>query len=264
MVAPRAAPGTDPVVTVHRFLTSGRPDVMGHRGASEAAPPGNHLAAFRAAVDAGCDHLETDVQLSSDGEVVIFHDPRLDDVTTGSGEIADHTWAELAELRYVVDGRTTEHGLVRLADALDQLPDAYFNIDVKRDAAVEPTVEILRSRGARDRVCVAAFGWRRLRRLRRLLGAGWCTACSRPEIVVLRALSRLRAPLPRFGDAVQVPEQQRGITVVDRRFVEACHARDVQVHVWTVNEREQAERLAALGVDAIISDRPGDLFDWRG
>lgn len=250
-------------MTPHPFLTTGRPDVMGHRGASSAEPPGNHLAAFRAALDAGCDHLETDVQVSRDGEVVIFHDPRLDEVTTGVGEIADHDWAHLAGLRYVADGRPTDRRLLRLDDALELLPGAQLNIDVKRDAAVAPTVEILRRRGARHRVCVAAFGWRRLRRLRRLLGDGWCTACSKAEIVVLRALSWMRMPVPRFGDAVQVPERQGGVTVVDRRFVAACHARGVQVHVWTVNERDQAERLAALGVDAIISDRPAELLDWR-
>lgn len=247
----------------HPFLTAGRPDVLGHRGASATQPPGNHVAAFRAALDAGCDHIETDVQASRDGEVVIFHDPHLDDVTTGTGEIADHDWSELASLRYVADGQPTEHGLVRLDDALDRFPDAFFNIDVKRDAAVEPTVEILRRVGAQERVCVAAFGWRRLRRLRRRLGAGWCTACSKPEIVILRALSWLRLPLPRLGDVVQAPERHSGVTVVDRRFVEACHRRDVRVHVWTVNDREQAARLAGLGLDAIISDRPGELLDWR-
>jgi glycerophosphoryl diester phosphodiesterase len=214
-------------------------------------------------VSVGCDHIETDVQLSRDGEVVIFHDERLDESTTGTGRIADHDWDTLRDLRYVDEDGPTEHGPTLLADALDEFPEAFFNIDVKTDDAIEPTIDVLRTRRAADRVCVAAFGWRRLRTLRNTLGEGWCTACSQVEIVVLRLLSLMRLPLPRFGDAVQVPERKGRLRVVDRAFVAACHRSDVEVHVWTVNEREQADRLDGLGVDTIITDHPDLFLDWR-
>lgn len=250
-------------MTLHPFLTRGRPDLLAHRGASADRPPGNSLAAFQRALDVGCDHIETDVQLSADGEVVVFHDPTLDDATTGTGRVGDHPWSRLAELRYRVGGRTTDDGLVRLDDVLAAFPDASFNIDVKRDAAVEPVVRILRAADAAERVCVAAFGWRRLRRLRRALGDGWCSACSRPEIAVTRLLSWLRLPTPRWGDVIQVPERKRRVRIVDERFVDTCHRAGMQVHVWTVDRLDTARRLRGLGIDAVITDDPAELAAWR-
>jgi glycerophosphoryl diester phosphodiesterase len=247
-------------VTAHPFLSEGRADVLAHRGASDARPPGNTLAAFRAALAMGCDHLETDVQCTSDGEIVVFHDDRLDDLTTGTGTIAEHTWEELASLRYVVDGRSTDDGLVRLDTVVTSFPDARLNIDAKTDDVVEPLIALLRRHDMRHRVCVASFGWRRLRRLRRALGKGWCTALSQPEIVVTRVAAWLRLPVPRTGDVAQLPRRFRAggvsVTVIDRRLVEACHRAGIAVHCWTVDDPDAVSELFELGVDAVITDRP--------
>lgn len=208
----------------------------------------------------GCDHLETDVQCTSDGEVVIFHNDRLDDLTTGSGTIAEHAWDHLAALRYVVDGRVTDDGLARLDTVVSSFPDARFNIDAKTDDVVEPLIALLRRHDLRERVCVAAFGWRRLRRLRRILGGGWCTAMSKPEIIGTRLAAWLRLPVPRTGDVAQLPRQVSGVgvtvTIIDRRLVEACHRAGIAVHCWTVNDPDAVSALLDLGVDAVITDRP--------
>ena len=241
----------------HPFLTTGRHEVLAHRGASATKPPGNTWAAFDEAVEVLVDHIETDVQATADGRIVLFHDARLDDVTTGTGEIGDFTWSLLRSLRYTVDGEPTDQGLILLDDVLDRYPGTFFNIDVKKDAAVDETIRILRRHEARDRVCVAAFDWRRLRRLRDELGDGWCSAFSRAEIVAARGCAWARIPIPRFGDVVQVPREQKSVTVVDEQFVEACHDRDIAVHVWTVNDPDEMERLRELGVDALITDVPG-------
>lgn len=242
---------------LHPYLTRGRTDVLAHRGASASHPPGNHLVAFAAALEAGVDHLETDVQASADGRIVVFHDERLDDVTDGTGSVADHLWQTLGTMHYLDDGRPTAHGLVLLDDLLAAFPDAFFNIDVKTDDAVDGTVELLRRHRARERVCVAAFGWRRLRRLRRLLGPGWCSAMSQPEIAIARTAAWLRLPVPRSGNAIQLPRHTSGITLVDRAFVERCHARGIVVHVWTVDDPDEMRQLRSIGVDAVITDRPG-------
>jgi len=240
----------------HPYLAEGRTDVLAHRGASAAAPPGNHLGAFTAALESGVDHLETDVQASADGRIVVFHDERLDDVTTGSGRIADHSWSELESLCYVVDGRPTDRRLVLLDDVLTAFPNAFLNIDVKTDQAVDGTVELLLRHDARHRVCVAAFGWRRLRRLRRALGPDWCSAMSQPEIVVVRLATWLRLPVPRVADVVQLPRSKSGVVLVDRAMVERCHRSGIAVHVWTVNDAAEMQELRSFGVDAVITDRP--------
>lgn len=251
----------------HPYLVEGSAHVLAHRGASGLCPPGNSEAAFRAALAAGVDHLETDAQLSADGEVVLFHDDRLDESTTGRGRVAEHTWAELAALRYRNGEVVTEQGPIRLAEALDRFPSARWNIDVKVDAAVEPVVALLREAGCERRVCVASFSWRRVRRLRKLLGSPWCSALSGVELAVVRVLSWLPLPLPVpvGGDVAQAPRRHSsGLPVVDQRFVRTCRRAGLAVHVWTIDEPAEARRLLDLGVDGVISDRPGLLVRALG
>jgi glycerophosphoryl diester phosphodiesterase len=61
--------------------------------------------------------------------------------------------------------------------------------------------------------------------------------------------------------ALQVPETYGDLTVVDRRFIEAAHARNMSVHVWTVNEEDDMRRLIDLGVDGIMTDNPQRLIE---
>ncbi len=245
----------------HPYLSSGRSDVLAHRGASGERPPGNTWAAFERAVELGVDHIETDVQLSADGVIVVYHDDRLDDTTTGRGTIAEHGWDHLRSLRYRTDGHTTDQGLVRLDELLERWPDVAFNIDVKADAATDPVVRLLQRLDARERVCVASFGWRRIRRLRSSLGDGWCTAAARGEILVARLASWTRMPVPLRCDVVQLPPHAKGVTLVDRHVVDWCHRQGIDVHVWTVDDPDVAHRLRSLGVDALITDHPERFID---
>ncbi len=245
----------------HPYLSSGRADVLAHRGASGERPPGNTWSAFERAVEIGVDHIETDVQISADGVIVVYHDDRLDATTTGHGTIGEHGWGELSSLRYCADGRPTDQGLVRLDELLVRWPQVAFNIDVKVDDAVVPVVRLLQRIDARDRVCVASFGWRRIRRLRSLLGDGWCTAAARGEIAAARFASWTRLPVVLGCDVVQAPRRARGVTVIDRRFVDWCHRTGVAVHVWTVDDPDAAQHLRDLGVDALITDHPERFID---
>ena len=61
--------------------------------------------------------------------------------------------------------------------------------------------------------------------------------------------------------ALQVPEKYGAIQVVNRRFVEAAHKRNLRVHVWIVNDIDSMKRLLKLGVDGIITDYTQQLSD---
>jgi glycerophosphoryl diester phosphodiesterase len=67
--------------------------------------------------------------------------------------------------------------------------------------------------------------------------------------------SRVGRGLSGPGSALQLPLQRGGVRVVDRRLVDAAHARGLQVHVWTINEPNQMQELIEIGVDGIVTDR---------
>jgi glycerophosphoryl diester phosphodiesterase len=117
-------------------------------------------------------------------------------------------------------------------------------------------VALLERTNTMDRVCVAAFSDRRLTRVRRLSGGRVCTALGPGGITRMR-LASYGARTGRFaGGCVQVPTHIGKRILVDQRFVDTAHRRRLPVHVWTIDERAQMERLLDLGVDGIMTDRP--------
>jgi glycerophosphoryl diester phosphodiesterase len=62
-----------------------------------------------------------------------------------------------------------------------------------------------------------------------------------------------------YFDCLQVPVKQNGITLVDKRFVNNAHEQNLQVHVWTIDDPTEMNRLIDLGVDGIMTDKPALL-----
>jgi glycerophosphoryl diester phosphodiesterase len=255
-----------------RSLRDDWPANFAHRGASAWAPE-NTLEAFRIAVEAGAGGLELDVHMTLDGEVVVIHDPTVDRTTEGSGAVAETTLGDLRRLdaghRFSPDGGSTHpyRGLglrvPTLAEVFEEFPDAHLNIEMKEaQPGIEGTVlRTVRDAGAAGRTLVVSNRHGVVERFRRLSGGGISTGASRREITTFYLLCRSRLEgLCRPGyDALQVPVEHRGTTVITRRFVEAAHRRGVRVDAWTINDPGEMRRLLHLGVDTIMTDRPGEL-----
>lgn len=234
----------------------GRPGplALAHRGFS---PEGleNTAAAFRAAVELGFTHLETDVRTSADGVVFHFHDSTLDRVTEATGRVSEFTAEELSKVR--VGGREP---LPRLEDILKELPEARLNIDVKDWHSVRPTAAVIDNLAVHSRVLVTSFSDRRRRAVLKLLGRRTASSAG----ISCTALFVLLGPvLPATWlrrllhdvDAFQVPARYKVLPVVTPAFVRRAHRLGAQVHVWTVNDVAEMHRLLDLGVDGIVSDR---------
>lgn len=247
---------------------------LAHRGASGIAPE-NTMEAFRLGVEAGAGGLELDVHLTSDGHVVVIHDPTADRTTDGEGAVARMTLAELRGLdagyNFGPHGENTRSyrgGGLRvptLEEVLREFPDAAVNIDMKADLpGIEAAVlGVLRKAGAEGRALVVSSRHRAVRRFRRISGGSVYTGASRWETGVFYLFSSLRLErlLAPAYDALQVPPRHRGIPLVTRRFVEAAHARGVRIDAWTINGADEMRRLLDLGVDAIMTDLPATLAD---
>lgn len=225
---------------------------LAHRGGfSPDAPPEveNSLRGFAAAVALGFGYLETDVHTTADGVLVAFHDDRLDRVTDAAGAIADLPWSEVARAR--IGG---SEPIPRFVDLLDALPGARFNVDLKHPSAVEPLADLLGRRDG-ERVCVSSFTTASVRRFRTLTGGRIATGASPLEVAGF-AVPGLRRVWPLAGQAFQMPthEPRTGVPLLTPAFLAAAHARGARVHVWTINDRPEMERLLDLGVDGIVSD----------
>lgn len=249
----RALPSSRADAAGAGFFTPPLPRIFAHRGLACGVPE-NTLPAFIHALAAGATHLETDVQVSSDGVAVLSHDADLKRVAGRDVRIDQLT---MAELRGVDLGDGT--GFVSLEEALDVLPDALFNIDVKVPGAAAALVKAVMNKRATDRVLVTSFSaGNRLAAVADLIGVA--TSGSVPQVLLGALGGRFGIrPLVRAAtrdiDALQLPERYRNVRLVTRRSVAALHRAGIEVHVWTVNQPDVMRRLLELGVDGIITDR---------
>jgi glycerophosphoryl diester phosphodiesterase len=235
------------------FLDHPRPLAFAHRGGALEVEE-NTPAAFAHAASLGFRHVETDVQASSDGVVVVFHDADMARMTGEQARVCDCSFADLAKIR-------TRRGepIMRLEDALTSFPDLRFNIEPKSDEVVRPLAEAIRRCGAIDRVCVGCFDVRRTLLLRELLGERLCWSPGYRGVLGAW-LAGWGLPVSVGGfPALQIPPAWRGIPIATPRFVAAAHERGIQVHVWTIDDEAEMERLLEIGVDGLMSDRPARL-----
>lgn len=263
---------TDPAA-LPTHLVKHRPLNIAHAGAQGHAPE-NTLPAFETAVELGADVLEMDLQLSADDEVMVIHDGTVDRTTDGTGRVRDLTTAQLQQLdaghAWTDDaGETPFRGegvrIPTLAAVFEAFPDQFMALELKTDsgtAIVREAAEVIAAHARGDDVLVASEDQAYLERFREA-APGVATSMAEDEIRTFYSLHL--AGLHRWwrppGVAFQVPEHHEGRHVVDDRFVSATGDLGLQVHVWTVNEREDMRRLLELGVDGIITDYPDRLAE---
>jgi glycerophosphoryl diester phosphodiesterase len=260
-----------PFPSRHPFLgPPGSIAAFAHRGGSSERPE-NSLEAFKHAYSLGYRYLETDVQLTKDGVLVVAHDPVMDQVSNLHGAIGEMTYAEVREADigywFSTDGHKTfpwrKKGLhvLRLDELLSQFPDCKFNIDAKDDATVEPLVDLLRQMHAFDRVCVATFSDQRLARLRSFGGEGLCTSMGQISTWIFAGLAsaapRLNLLFPTTANCIQIKAGEGPVfSRACKNLVSGAHRMGLDVHVWVVDERENMNGLLELGVDGLMTDTP--------
>jgi glycerophosphoryl diester phosphodiesterase len=227
--------------------TRGRPRVWAHRGDSAHAPE-NTMLAFDRARAAGCDGIELDVRFDGEHNVVVFHDNQLERLTGRPGRMEQLSAAERARLR--VGGESVP----LLAEVLAAF-DLEFDVEIKslrvgREAAlVEATARVIRDSGRADQVLVSSFDPIALYQLHRHL----------PE-VALAYLFHDEQPLPLrrgwvgrwVGSSLLHPQN----TLCTEAQVRAWHTAGLPINAWTVDDREELERLARLGVDGVFANDP--------
>jgi len=244
--------------TLLEAFNSGETLVFGHRGAMAGAPM-NTLAAFELARAEGADGIELDVQLSRDGQLVVIHDATVDATTDGSGTVADLTWAEMKRLdagSWFADAFVGET-IPTLDEVFDAVGNAmYINIEIKSsreslDRLEKRLADCIRRHDMRERVIVSCFDPLVLVRVRGMMPKvlmGFLYVPGMPEAHFL--------PLKNLLHEARHPWHD----MVDEEYMDWARAQSYYVNVWTVNDRQRALALRDLGVNAIITDKPGEII----
>ena len=227
-----------------------RPLIIGHRGASAEAPE-NTLAAFALAQEQGADGIELDVQLSADGWPVVIHDNTLARTTNGQGKVQQFTLAQLQAL---------DAGEGQSIPTLDEFfetfgPGFLYNVELKtaalRNTGLAAAVaDRIQAHHVENQTVVSSFNPLAVRRARRhLTQSTWVAHLSYTTILKYKyLLSASQAVHPHYR-------------LVDADYMAWAQKMGWRVHVWTVDEPVEAQRLVDLGVHAISTRQPQLIRD---
>jgi glycerophosphoryl diester phosphodiesterase len=227
--------------------TRGRPRVWAHRGDSAHAPE-NTMLAFDRARAAGADGIELDVRFDGDHNVVVFHDSPLERLTGLPGTMEQLSAAERARLR--VGGEPVP----LLAEVLATF-DLEVDVEIKSlkvgrmGALVAATADVIRDSGRADQIVVSSFDPIALLQLH-----------TRMPDLALAYLFHDEQPLPLrrgwvgkwIGASLLHPQH----TLCTAASVGAWRRAGLPLNVWTVDDRAELQRLAALGVDGVFANDP--------
>jgi len=263
------------LATDYPFFRSKKPRIIGHRGAAGEVPE-NTFPSFQKALEGGAEFIELDVRSSKEGDVLVIHDARLDTTTNGRGAVRKRNLAKIKELdagywfssdegrSYPYRGRKIE--IPTLEEYLSALPKAKTIIDIKqsRPTIVKQVIDIVCRLGKEQNVLLATEKDKIMRDIRK--------AIERSDLKVATGFSYGEAAAFFYwlaggrrgdfvppGQALQIPYEYKGMTLVTEETVTAAHELGIEMFVWTVNDVEEMARLLDLGVDGIMTDYPSRL-----
>ncbi|EIP96697.1 glycerophosphoryl diester phosphodiesterase [Opitutaceae bacterium TAV1] len=230
--------------------------VFAHRGASHDAPE-NTLAAYAVGWEQQADGLELDIHLTADGQIVVMHDADTKRTTSVAGKISAQTFEELRKLDVGAwKGATwTGQRIPTLDEALASVPAGkQVIIEIKCDSEIIPALKdfIEKSGKPADELLIHCFTFETICAARQAIPhvrACWLVNPDR-DTDLLPLLEKARAA---GLDALNPDVNSR----IDEALVTRAHANNMGIFVWTVNDPDAARRLKSLGVDGILTDRPG-------
>jgi len=237
--------------------------LIAHRGFAHTYPD-NTLAAMRGAARDGADMIEIDVQLCADGEVCVFHDPRLDETTDREGVVTETSCDTVLGAEVLQSGET-----IPTLDALMEVipPAVGVNVELK-------TAGRLGDAGHEDGSNERAARWTPLveRTLDVLAGHDnpvLLSSFHTPALAAVRGIDPTVPLAPLFADATEraftaarhydCVAIHPSLRCTDRALVARAHSVGMAVNPYTVARPAQTARLRWLGVDGVIADSAGVL-----
>ncbi|TVQ02531.1 MAG: hypothetical protein EA359_11475 [Balneolaceae bacterium] len=236
--------------------------VIAHRGASFDAPE-NTMAAFHLAHRLQADMIELDVQLSSDGIPVVFHDSKLDKKTNGTGRISNYSLEELKMLdagSWFSDAFAGER-IPRLAEVLNWAKDKILvNIEIKpeavsddaKDGIEKKTTVLVKDFGMENEVIISGFDYRTIRRVKEFMPA------VHTGLLYHREVSK-------GSDYDKLVQQNKADFFhcswreIGERQAKLLNNANVPFLIYTLNSTKLMKKMIRIGASGIFTDKPGLL-----
>jgi glycerophosphoryl diester phosphodiesterase len=253
------------------------PLIIGHRGASAAAPE-NTLAAFRKAIEAGADGIEFDVRLSRDGVPVIIHDETLRRTASRSERVGDLTaeemqnanvgsWFSIARGLSTDDYRDEEIPTLRQLLEMFSTNNALLYLELKCANSEIPQIvaatnDLLESYSIGERTIVECFDLTAIEEMKRHSPAIRTAALFEPSLANPSALLSGKTLVARAlaAGANEIALHHR---LANKRTIEAARAAGLKIVVWTVDDPRWLTRSRELGVDCLITNDPSLMVRRR-
>ena len=219
-----------------------------HRGASSYAPE-NTMSAFRLGLEMGANGIETDVQRTKDGVLVLFHDDTLTRVTGQPGSVKDYTYAQLQEFSVTVHGQSDR--IPTLKEFLQAFGDLEltFAIELKQPFTEADTVAMLNKYGMKDKTVITSF------QLECLMRARACAPDYRMGYLTMD-INPLTLPVM---DTIGIQELCPEAPTVTPALVEDLHSKGYSVRAWGVSNEDLMKAVYDAGADGMTVNFPDKL-----
>ena len=246
-------------------LNAASPHLVAHRGASHDAPE-NTVPAVMLAWKKEADATEVDIHMTRDHRIVVIHDSSTERTTGSDFKVAETDYQQLVPLdagKWKGDAYDGTR-IPLLSEVLSKVPEGKrIFVEIKCPSAVLPFLQkVVADSGLLSHQTVfIAFDWETIREAKARFPESdcfWLSDFKKDKI------SGKWKPSPSFVIERALNAGVDGVDVfhggpVDKGFVDSAHRKGLEVHVYTVNDREDALRMLDAGVDGITTDRPAYL-----
>lgn len=222
---------------------------IGHRGAMGHEPE-NTLASIHKAIELGAYYMEIDVYYV-DGQLVVFHDDRLERSTDGTGYLCEQSFDYL---------RTLDAGKGQRIPTLEEVcttirSKASLNIELKGPGTAAPVAKLLSELIDKgwdiNKFLVSSFHQRELLEIKRLT----------PEIKLGALIRGIPVDYAKFAEDLGAFSVHPSLEFVDQRFVDDAHNRGMKVYVYAVDHPDDITRMHEIGVDGVFTGFPERVLE---
>jgi len=223
-----------------------------HRGASEYAPE-NTLSSFYLGLIQGANGIETDVQRTKDGVLVLFHDDTIDRVTDGKGSLSGYTLEEIKTLKVYGNSTTWFYDrIVTLREFLEKFAayDIKFAIELKGAGVEEDTLSIVKEFGAFEKTTFTSFDFNYIKKIKEIdknARIGWLTENPGEKEIeeILNISGEEMAPKAEY---------------ITEDMVKKLRSKGLGIRAWGISNVSLMKKMCMLNIDGMTVNFPDRLY----